>query len=164
VRPKPGIWEYVRINVEELVVEELSVSEYLGFKEQLVGDYKYFSLTLFCSCEFSLDCGNISKFYMTCSTWRRLAVKYLQIYLLLIFCLTPQIPSGSFCGLSVVRVFDIFEWIFPGRIDKSPSNGRSNFTGCQHVSQKFIFGLKTKLRQYKIKYFCQNNIWISFWA
>ncbi|XP_024356635.1 sucrose synthase 3 [Physcomitrium patens] len=35
VRPRPGIWEYVRINVEELIVEELSVSEYLGFKEQL---------------------------------------------------------------------------------------------------------------------------------
>jgi len=35
VRPRPGIWEYVRINVEELTLEELSVSEYLGFKEQL---------------------------------------------------------------------------------------------------------------------------------
>jgi len=35
VRPRPGIWEYVRINVEELVVEELTVSEYLGFKERL---------------------------------------------------------------------------------------------------------------------------------
>ncbi|KAG0608275.1 hypothetical protein M758_8G093300 [Ceratodon purpureus] len=38
VRPNPGIWEYVRINVEELIVEELSVSEYLGFKEQLIND------------------------------------------------------------------------------------------------------------------------------
>jgi len=35
VRPRPGIWEYLRINVEELTLEELSVSEYLGFKEQL---------------------------------------------------------------------------------------------------------------------------------
>ncbi|XP_024385951.1 sucrose synthase 2 [Physcomitrium patens] len=35
VRPRPGIWEYLRINVEELILEELSVSEYLGFKEQL---------------------------------------------------------------------------------------------------------------------------------
>lgn len=35
VRPRPGIWEYVRINVEELLVEELSVTEYLGFKESL---------------------------------------------------------------------------------------------------------------------------------
>ncbi|KAG0601391.1 hypothetical protein M758_11G106700 [Ceratodon purpureus] len=35
VRPKPGIWEFVRINVEELIVEELSVSEYLIFKERL---------------------------------------------------------------------------------------------------------------------------------
>ncbi|KAG0588073.1 hypothetical protein KC19_2G213800 [Ceratodon purpureus] len=36
VRPRPGTWEYLRINVEELTLEELSVSEYLGFKEQLV--------------------------------------------------------------------------------------------------------------------------------
>jgi sucrose synthase len=38
VRPRPGIWEYVRINVEELLVEELDVSDYLGFKEQLIGE------------------------------------------------------------------------------------------------------------------------------
>ncbi|KAJ7538270.1 hypothetical protein O6H91_11G040900 [Diphasiastrum complanatum] len=36
VRPKPGLWEYVRVNVDELVVEQLDVSEYLGFKERLV--------------------------------------------------------------------------------------------------------------------------------
>ncbi|GLJ10905.1 hypothetical protein SUGI_0137720 [Cryptomeria japonica] len=36
VRPRPGIWEYVRVNVDELVVEQLSVSEYLEFKENLV--------------------------------------------------------------------------------------------------------------------------------
>jgi sucrose synthase len=35
VRPRPGIWEYLRINTEELTLEEMSVSEYLGFKEQL---------------------------------------------------------------------------------------------------------------------------------
>ena len=35
VRPQPGIWEYVRINVEELMLEELTVSEYLGYKELL---------------------------------------------------------------------------------------------------------------------------------
>ncbi|KAI8574775.1 hypothetical protein RHMOL_Rhmol01G0380200 [Rhododendron molle] len=36
VRPRPGVWEYVRVNVNELSVEQLSVSEYLHFKEQLV--------------------------------------------------------------------------------------------------------------------------------
>ncbi|WOK96102.1 hypothetical protein Cni_G04809 [Canna indica] len=36
VRPRPGVWEYVRVNVYELSVEELSVSEYLQFKEELV--------------------------------------------------------------------------------------------------------------------------------
>ncbi|KAE9593797.1 Sucrose synthase 2 [Lupinus albus] len=36
VRPRPGVWEYVRVNVHELSVEQLSVSEYLSFKEELV--------------------------------------------------------------------------------------------------------------------------------
>eukprot|EP00249_Psilotum_nudum_P036840 c8859_g1_i1 orf=571-3075(-) len=36
VRPKPGVWEYVRVNVDELAVEQLTVSEYLSFKEMLV--------------------------------------------------------------------------------------------------------------------------------
>ncbi|CAL5425969.1 unnamed protein product [Camellia sinensis] len=36
VRPRPGVWEYVRFNVYELSVEQLSVSEYLHFKEDLV--------------------------------------------------------------------------------------------------------------------------------
>ncbi|TJX44360.1 sucrose synthase, partial [Soehngenia saccharolytica] len=36
VRPRPGVWEYVRVNVEELVAEQLSVPEYLEFKEHLV--------------------------------------------------------------------------------------------------------------------------------
>ncbi|KAJ7977602.1 Sucrose synthase [Quillaja saponaria] len=36
VRPRPGVWEYVRVNVFELNVEQLSVSEYLRFKEELV--------------------------------------------------------------------------------------------------------------------------------
>jgi len=36
VRPRPGVWEYVRVNVDELAVEQLSVAEYLEFKEQLV--------------------------------------------------------------------------------------------------------------------------------
>ncbi|MCO5572237.1 hypothetical protein L7F22_025990 [Adiantum nelumboides] len=36
VRPKPGVWEYVRINVDELSFQPLSVSEYLRFKESLI--------------------------------------------------------------------------------------------------------------------------------
>ncbi|CAK8572770.1 unnamed protein product [Lathyrus sativus] len=36
VRPRPGIWEYVRVHVFELSVEQLSVAEYLRFKEELV--------------------------------------------------------------------------------------------------------------------------------
>ncbi|URD91599.1 hypothetical protein MUK42_00734 [Musa troglodytarum] len=38
VRPRPGVWEYVRVNVHELSVEQLSVSEYLQFKEELVDE------------------------------------------------------------------------------------------------------------------------------
>lgn len=36
VRPRPGVWEYVRVNVYELSVEQLTVAEYLRFKEELV--------------------------------------------------------------------------------------------------------------------------------
>ncbi|KAM0947640.1 putative sucrose synthase [Dioscorea sansibarensis] len=39
VRPRPGVWEYVRVNVHELNVEQLSVAEYLRFKEELVGHF-----------------------------------------------------------------------------------------------------------------------------
>lgn len=35
-RPRPGVWEYVRVNVFELIVDNLSVAEYLRFKEELV--------------------------------------------------------------------------------------------------------------------------------
>lgn len=38
VRPKPGVWEYVRVNVDELAIDQLTVSEYLEFKEMLVSD------------------------------------------------------------------------------------------------------------------------------
>ncbi|XP_068664286.1 sucrose synthase 1-like [Aristolochia californica] len=38
VRPRPGVWEYVRVNLNELLVEELSIPEYLQFKEELVED------------------------------------------------------------------------------------------------------------------------------
>ena len=48
VRPKPGIWEFVRINVEELIVEELSVSEYLIFKERLANGSEYVFFIFVC--------------------------------------------------------------------------------------------------------------------
>uniref|UniRef100_A0A2P2MKM9 sucrose synthase n=1 Tax=Rhizophora mucronata TaxID=61149 RepID=A0A2P2MKM9_RHIMU len=37
IRPRPGVWEYVRVNVYDLGVEQLSVAEYLRFKEELAG-------------------------------------------------------------------------------------------------------------------------------
>ncbi|KAI4379959.1 hypothetical protein MLD38_006195 [Melastoma candidum] len=36
VRPRPGVWEYVRANVHALLLEPLLVNEYLQFKEELV--------------------------------------------------------------------------------------------------------------------------------
>uniref|UniRef100_A0A1D1Z3C2 Sucrose synthase n=1 Tax=Anthurium amnicola TaxID=1678845 RepID=A0A1D1Z3C2_9ARAE len=41
VRPRPGVWEYVRVNVYELSVEQLSVAEYLRFKEELVDGRRF---------------------------------------------------------------------------------------------------------------------------
>ncbi|KAL3747033.1 hypothetical protein ACJRO7_015897 [Eucalyptus globulus] len=35
VRPRPGVWEHIRVNVRALVLEELEVAEYLHFKEEL---------------------------------------------------------------------------------------------------------------------------------
>ncbi|XP_027175646.1 sucrose synthase [Coffea eugenioides] len=40
IRLRPGVWEYVRVNVHALVVEELTVPEYLHFKEELVDGSK----------------------------------------------------------------------------------------------------------------------------
>ncbi|KAM7463106.1 hypothetical protein LguiA_031227 [Lonicera macranthoides] len=45
IRPRPGVWEYIRVNVYELSVDQLSVSEYLFFKEELV-DGQYNELEL----------------------------------------------------------------------------------------------------------------------
>ncbi|XP_052183803.1 sucrose synthase [Diospyros lotus] len=36
VRVRPGVWEYIRVNTNALVVDQLSVPEYLHFKEELV--------------------------------------------------------------------------------------------------------------------------------
>ncbi|KAF5748391.1 sucrose synthase [Tripterygium wilfordii] len=36
LRSRPGVWEYLRVNVHALVVEDLRVAEYLHFKEELV--------------------------------------------------------------------------------------------------------------------------------
>lgn len=38
IRPRPGVWEYVRVNVSELAVEELTVPQFLQFKEELVDE------------------------------------------------------------------------------------------------------------------------------
>ncbi|KAI4317543.1 hypothetical protein L6164_025406 [Bauhinia variegata] len=35
-RPRPGVWEFIRVNVFDLNVDHLSVAEYLKFKEELV--------------------------------------------------------------------------------------------------------------------------------
>jgi sucrose synthase len=40
VRLRPGVWVYVRVNFNELGVEELTVPEYLQFKEQLADENK----------------------------------------------------------------------------------------------------------------------------
>lgn len=40
------MWEYIRVNVHALVVEELQVAEYLHFKEELV-DGRYFLFKFF---------------------------------------------------------------------------------------------------------------------
>ncbi|KAK9705672.1 hypothetical protein RND81_07G075200 [Saponaria officinalis] len=36
VRPRPGVWEYIRVNIDALAVEELTPSEFLHVKEELV--------------------------------------------------------------------------------------------------------------------------------
>lgn len=36
VRPRPGVWEYIRLSIKNLAVEELPVAEYLQFKEEVV--------------------------------------------------------------------------------------------------------------------------------
>ncbi|TQD81561.1 hypothetical protein C1H46_032893 [Malus baccata] len=34
LHPRPGVWEYVRVNMYELGVDHLSVVEYIRFKEE----------------------------------------------------------------------------------------------------------------------------------
>ncbi|XP_039030279.1 sucrose synthase-like [Hibiscus syriacus] len=46
VRPRPGVWEYIRVNVHALVVEELTAAEYLRFKEELVDGSSSANFTL----------------------------------------------------------------------------------------------------------------------
>ncbi|KAF6164794.1 hypothetical protein GIB67_002450 [Kingdonia uniflora] len=38
VRPRPGVWEYIRVNINALASEEMTPSEYLKFKEELVNE------------------------------------------------------------------------------------------------------------------------------
>ncbi|ONK64508.1 uncharacterized protein A4U43_C07F26800 [Asparagus officinalis] len=35
IRPRHGVWQYVRVNVSELTMQELTVAKYLQFKEEL---------------------------------------------------------------------------------------------------------------------------------
>lgn len=46
VRLRPGVWEYVRINVDSLLVEHLTVPRYLHFKEQLANETSNDNFTL----------------------------------------------------------------------------------------------------------------------
>ncbi|XP_023530913.1 sucrose synthase [Cucurbita pepo subsp. pepo] len=46
VRPRPGVWEYIKVNIHALVVEELQVAEYLHFKEELVNGSSNGNFTL----------------------------------------------------------------------------------------------------------------------
>lgn len=46
LRPRPGYWEHLRINVDEMIVEELTVSDYLSHKECLVDKNRYLSSKL----------------------------------------------------------------------------------------------------------------------
>ncbi|XP_022966754.1 sucrose synthase [Cucurbita maxima] len=46
VRPRPGVWEYIKVNIHALVVEELQVAEYLHFKEELVNGSSNGTFTL----------------------------------------------------------------------------------------------------------------------
>ncbi|KMZ63947.1 Sucrose synthase [Zostera marina] len=47
VRPRPGIWYYVRVNTSDLKIETLNVTDYLKFKEELLdGNDSNFALEL----------------------------------------------------------------------------------------------------------------------
>ncbi|KMZ63091.1 Sucrose synthase [Zostera marina] len=46
VRPSPGIWYYVRVNISDLKIEILNVTNYLKFKEELVDENDKFDVEL----------------------------------------------------------------------------------------------------------------------
>ncbi|GLU08416.1 hypothetical protein SLE2022_253300 [Rubroshorea leprosula] len=46
IRPRPGVWEYIRVNVYELSVDNLTIAEYLRFKEELVDGQSHASYVL----------------------------------------------------------------------------------------------------------------------
>lgn len=43
VRPHPGIWEFVRANSDDLSVNDITMSEYLKYKESLYDSKWYMS-------------------------------------------------------------------------------------------------------------------------
>jgi hypothetical protein len=48
IRPNPGVWEYVRVNSEDLSVEPITSTQYLKFKERVYDEKWYvFSLQYF---------------------------------------------------------------------------------------------------------------------
>lgn len=57
LRPNPGIWEFAKVNSDDLSVESISATEYLKFKEMVVDENWYvqvmFSLFVFIFCGFN---------------------------------------------------------------------------------------------------------------
>lgn len=50
IRPNPGVWEYVRVNSEDLSVDAIAPNDYLKFKERVYDQkwcvfYLHFSYT-----------------------------------------------------------------------------------------------------------------------
>lgn len=83
VRPSPGVWEYIRVNLNGVLVEELSVPEYLQFKEVLVDGNSNGDLVLELDFEpFNAELvmvlsSSIGIFLQNCSMTRRAQTHYL---------------------------------------------------------------------------------------
>ena len=43
VRPSPGLWEFVKVNADDLGVESITTAEYLKFKETIFDENWYAS-------------------------------------------------------------------------------------------------------------------------
>ena len=49
LRPSIGVWEYVHISTEDFSATALSIPEYLGFKERLVGGWLVLAAVIICA-------------------------------------------------------------------------------------------------------------------